>query len=160
MSKLRVGVSGSIVQPGCTIEVNAEGSVQAGGGEGLTGREREPWEIIYFKGTRAISNNVGAVKHFLGTLAPDTLPRHSGERHFALVEKAAIMSQPRLACNLSGEIQFDPTISPVNTFDHDYYFELPHEEGAECPIRFAVIYFAPWLFTGCSACEPNFMLCW
>jgi len=42
------------------------------------------------------------------------------------------MSQPRLACNLSGEIQFDPTISPVNTFDHDYYFELPHEEGVEC----------------------------
>jgi len=25
--------SGSIVQPGCAIEVNAEGSVQAGGGE-------------------------------------------------------------------------------------------------------------------------------
>ncbi len=45
--------SGSIVQPGCTIEVNAEGSVQAGGEEGLTEREREPWEIIYFKGTRA-----------------------------------------------------------------------------------------------------------
>jgi hypothetical protein len=27
----------------------AEGSVQAGSGEGLTGRESEPWEIIYFK---------------------------------------------------------------------------------------------------------------
>jgi hypothetical protein len=37
----------------CTLAaqgtLTAEGSVQAGGGEGTHGRESEPWEIIYYK---------------------------------------------------------------------------------------------------------------
>src|SRR5712664_176920 len=39
----------SIVQPGCTSWLSAEGSIQAGSGDGTDGRESEPWEIIYCK---------------------------------------------------------------------------------------------------------------
>ncbi len=37
------------MQPGCTSWLSAEGSIQAGSGDGTDGRESEPWEIIYCK---------------------------------------------------------------------------------------------------------------
>src|SRR5271167_4797733 len=36
-------------------------------------------------------------------------------RHFALIEKSLAITNQRLACNLSGGTQSDPTISPVAT---------------------------------------------
>jgi hypothetical protein len=44
----------------------AQGSVQAGGGEGTTGRETEPWEIIYFK---LYQSQIPEIEHAIETAA-------------------------------------------------------------------------------------------
>src|ERR1039457_3900512 len=71
-----------------------------------------------------VSDNVGAVKHFLSVLTR-ALRR---ARHFALVEDVALPYQPRPARN---QFQVRNSVRPMHlfghTFDHDYYFELPRE---------------------------------
>ena len=101
-----------------------------------------------------LSDNVVPVKYFLGVLTR-ALRR---ARHFALVE--AVPYQPRPARN---PFQVRNSVRPMHlfghTFDHDYYFELPREEGAGYPINYSMLDFTPWRYPGCPACEPNFFTC-
>jgi hypothetical protein len=46
-----------------------------------------------------------------------------------------------------------------HSVDHDYYFELPREEGAGYPINYSMFDFTPSRYPGCPACEPNFFSC-
>jgi hypothetical protein len=71
-----------------------------------------------------LSDNVGGVKHF-----SRTLQRALGEeRHFALVEWFAFSNPGSLVISLRSGTRSDPCISSVSNCDHDYYFELLHEE--------------------------------
>src|SRR5580700_230768 len=71
-----------------------------------------------------VSDNVGGVKHF-----SRTLQRALGEeRHFALVEWFAFSNPGSLVISLRSGTRSDPCISSVSNCDHDYYFELLHEE--------------------------------
>src|SRR6202166_1804098 len=95
------------------------------------------------------------VKHFSSAL----LHALKEERHFALVDGVAF-SNRRLARN---PFQVRNSVRPMHlfghTFDHDYYFELPREEGAGYPINYSMFDFTPSRFPGCPACEPNFFTC-
>jgi hypothetical protein len=101
-----------------------------------------------------ISNNVGGVKMFSGTL------RHPlrAERHFALVE--ICQANLGLASNRCGSgTQSDPTISSIATSIMITTSNSPAERGAGCPIITAVIYCTPWRFPGSPACEPSCCIC-
>src|SRR6266853_4287044 len=83
-------------------------------------------------------------------------PVHSEERAISLWLKV-LPYQPRPARN---PFQVRNSVRPMHlfghTFDHDYYFELPREEGAGYPINYSMFDFTPSRFPGCPACEPNF----
>jgi hypothetical protein len=73
-----------------------------------------------------ISDNVGAVKNFLSTLTRAL----RGARHFALVEALPYPTQGSLAIRCRSGNSVRPSHLFGRNFDHDYFFKLPHEEGA------------------------------
>jgi hypothetical protein len=79
---------------------------------------------------------MSGVKCFLSVLLLALRRAH----HFALVEDVRI--QPRLARN---PFQVGNSVRPMHLFghsvDHDYYFELPREEGAGYPINYSMFDF-------------------
>ena len=76
-----------------------------------------------------VSDNVGAVKHFLSIL----LRALRRARHFALVEGLCHTNQGSLVIYF----RFGHSVRPMHlfdrNFDHDYYFELP-TEGERDPL--------------------------
>ena len=80
---------------------------------GYVQQNREEMEVLFAilaeRYERGISNNLGSVKCFLSVL----LRARYGARHFAHVYLPP--SRQRLACNLSGGTQSDPSISPITT---------------------------------------------
>jgi hypothetical protein len=101
------------------------------------------WSVV----TLRLSDNVVPVKYFLGVLARALRrARHS-------LSWKVLPYQPRPARN---PFQVRNSVRPMHlfghTFDHDYYFELPREEGAGYPINYSMFDFTPWRCPGCPAC--------
>src|SRR6266852_7507443 len=90
---------------------------------GLTSKSMRRWRARLLSSQQrlltksGVSDNVGAVKHFLSVLTR-ALRR---ARHFALVEDVALPYQPRPARN---QFQVRDSVRPMHlfghTFDHDY----------------------------------------
>ena len=101
-----------------------------------------------------VSDNAGAVNHFLSVLLRD-----SEERAISLSLKV-LPYQPRLARN---PFQVRNSVRPMHlfghTFDHDYYFELPREGERDTHSINSMFYFTPSRFPGFPAYEPNFLNC-
>jgi hypothetical protein len=55
--------------------------------------------------------------------------------------------------------QYPTRMYPCQRFACSLATDLPFQ-GAGRPIKQAVIYFTPWAFTGCRACEPECKTCW
>ncbi len=97
-----------------------------------------------------ISNNVGPVKLFLGTLL------FSLKRVFLSFAFAFFL----LCINDQGSLVIlrSDSVRPIHlsdqNFDHDYFFKLPLQ-GAGCPIKCTVLYFTPCPVASCPAYEPN-----
>jgi hypothetical protein len=86
---------------------SAEGSIQAGSGDGTDGRESEPWEIIHCKPCKTQIPNV-RVSSWLPSYTDDSRNRYSG----AMAGSARLRNQvkPRSSPPFAARVEMIPSV--------------------------------------------------